>query len=170
MIQQILAIWSLVHLPFLKPAWTSESSQFTYWGGPIVKSISTAFVKNCFVLYYVRGIIHHDLTMINFINLGSYAKCLMSNVKLSLDTCIEQPYCFNTSYTPGAFLVQQGWSLLSPFMEKAYIPKSWCYEKALFLFFSLAHAHCHALQVGCQRPFMADKISFRGIWFFNWAW
>ena len=29
-IQQILAIWSLVLLPFLKPAWTSGSSQFTY--------------------------------------------------------------------------------------------------------------------------------------------
>ena len=30
MIQQMLAIWSLVPLPFLKPAWTSECSQFTY--------------------------------------------------------------------------------------------------------------------------------------------
>ena len=30
MIQQTLAIWSLVPLPFLKPAWTSGSSQFTY--------------------------------------------------------------------------------------------------------------------------------------------
>ena len=30
MIQQMLAIWSLVLLPFPKPAWTSESSQFTY--------------------------------------------------------------------------------------------------------------------------------------------
>ena len=30
MIQQILAIWSLVPLPFLKPAWTSGSSWFTY--------------------------------------------------------------------------------------------------------------------------------------------
>ena len=29
MIQQMLAIWSLVPLPFLKPAWTSGSSQFT---------------------------------------------------------------------------------------------------------------------------------------------
>ena len=27
----MLAIWSLVPLPFLKPAWTSESSQFTYF-------------------------------------------------------------------------------------------------------------------------------------------
>ena len=26
----MLAIWSLVPLPFLKPAWTSESSQLTY--------------------------------------------------------------------------------------------------------------------------------------------
>ena len=30
MIQQMLAIWSLVPLPFLKPAWTSGSSQFSY--------------------------------------------------------------------------------------------------------------------------------------------
>ena len=30
MIQPILAIWSLVPLPFLKPAWTSGSSRFTY--------------------------------------------------------------------------------------------------------------------------------------------
>ena len=29
-IQQMLAIWSLVPLPFLKPAWTSRSSWFTY--------------------------------------------------------------------------------------------------------------------------------------------
>ena len=37
MIQQMLAIWSLVPLPFLKPTWTSGSSRFTYcwslvWG------------------------------------------------------------------------------------------------------------------------------------------
>ena len=30
MIQHMLAIWSLVPLPFLKQAWTSGSSQFTY--------------------------------------------------------------------------------------------------------------------------------------------
>ena len=30
MIQQMLAIWSLVPLPFLKPAWTSVSSRFVY--------------------------------------------------------------------------------------------------------------------------------------------
>ena len=30
MIQQMLAIWSLVPLPFLKPAWASGSSRFTY--------------------------------------------------------------------------------------------------------------------------------------------
>ena len=30
MIQQMLAVWSLVPLPFLNPAWTSGSSGFTY--------------------------------------------------------------------------------------------------------------------------------------------
>ena len=31
MIQRMLAIWSLVPLPFLNPAWTSESSRFRYY-------------------------------------------------------------------------------------------------------------------------------------------
>ena len=31
MIQQMLAIWSLIPLPFLNPAWTSGSSWFTYY-------------------------------------------------------------------------------------------------------------------------------------------
>ena len=31
MIQQMLAIWSLVSLPFLNPSWTSGSSCFTCW-------------------------------------------------------------------------------------------------------------------------------------------
>ena len=31
MIQRMLAIWSLVPLPFLNPAWTSGSSRFIYW-------------------------------------------------------------------------------------------------------------------------------------------
>ena len=30
MIQQMLAIWSLIPLPFLNPGWTSGSSRFTY--------------------------------------------------------------------------------------------------------------------------------------------
>ena len=35
MIQRMLAIWSLVPLPFLKPAWTSGSSRLTYcWSLP----------------------------------------------------------------------------------------------------------------------------------------
>ena len=35
MIQQMLAIWLLVPLPFLNPAWTSGSSRFTYcWNLP----------------------------------------------------------------------------------------------------------------------------------------
>ena len=31
MIQQMLAVWSLVPLPFLNPAWTSGSPRFTYY-------------------------------------------------------------------------------------------------------------------------------------------
>ena len=47
MIQQMLAIWSLVPLPFLKPAWTSRSSWFTYCWSLAWRILSnTARVRN----------------------------------------------------------------------------------------------------------------------------
>ena len=46
MIQWILAIWSLVPLPFLKPAWTSGSSRFTYcWS--LASKVSKVQQKTC---------------------------------------------------------------------------------------------------------------------------
>ena len=40
MIQWMLAIWSLVPLPFLSPVWTSGSSQSMYYWSPIWKILS----------------------------------------------------------------------------------------------------------------------------------
>ena len=44
MIQRMLAIWSLVPLPFLKPAWTSETSRFRYCWSLAWRILSTTFV------------------------------------------------------------------------------------------------------------------------------
>ena len=41
MIQRMLAIWSLVHLPFLKPAWTSGSSRST----PVLENFKHYFTS-----------------------------------------------------------------------------------------------------------------------------
>jgi len=46
MIQQMLAIWSLVPLPFLKAAWTSGSSQFTYCWSLAWKILSDRVLMN----------------------------------------------------------------------------------------------------------------------------
>ena len=43
MIQWMLAIWSLVPLPFLKPPWTSGSSRFTY-----CRSLGWEIFEHCF--------------------------------------------------------------------------------------------------------------------------
>ena len=43
MIQQMLAIWSLVPLHFLNPVWTSGSSQFTYCWSLAWKNLDSAF-------------------------------------------------------------------------------------------------------------------------------
>ena len=44
MIQWMLAIWSLVLLPFLNPAYTPESSQFTYCWGLAWRILSITFL------------------------------------------------------------------------------------------------------------------------------
>ena len=60
MIQQMLAIWSLVPLPFLKPAWTSGSSQFAYCWSLGWRILSTYLLVwnecNCAVLWAFFGI------------------------------------------------------------------------------------------------------------------
>ena len=60
MIQQMLAIWSLVPLPFLKPAWTSGSSQFMYsWSlAWRILSITSMWDEcNCAVVWAFFGIV-----------------------------------------------------------------------------------------------------------------
>ena len=53
MIQQMLAIWSLVPLPFLNPACTSESSQFTYcW------SLAWRILSITLLAYEMSAIVH----------------------------------------------------------------------------------------------------------------
>ena len=60
MTQQMLAIWSLVPLPYLKPAWTSGSSRFTYcWS--LLENFEHYFTSvwdecNCVVLWAFSGI------------------------------------------------------------------------------------------------------------------
>ena len=59
MIQWILAIWSLLPMPFLKPAWTSGSSRFTYYWSLAwrILSITTMWDEcNCAVDWAFFGI------------------------------------------------------------------------------------------------------------------
>ena len=61
MIQRMLAIWSLVSLPFLNPAWTSGSSQFMYLLKPGLENFEHYFASvwdecNCAVVWTLFGI------------------------------------------------------------------------------------------------------------------
>ena len=59
MIQRMLAIWSLVPLPFLKPAWTSGSSWFMYYWSLAWRILSITNVWdecNCVVVSAFFGI------------------------------------------------------------------------------------------------------------------
>ena len=52
----MLAIWSLVLLPFLSPACISGSSQFTYYWSLAWRILSIASLWNCIVVWTVFGI------------------------------------------------------------------------------------------------------------------
>ena len=60
--QQMLAVWSLVPLPFVKPAWTSGSSWFTYCWSLARRILSITFLVcvwddcNCVVVWTFFGI------------------------------------------------------------------------------------------------------------------
>ena len=61
MIQRMLETWSLIPLPFLKPAWTSGSSQFTYCWGLAWRNFKHYFSSmwdecNCVVVWAFFGI------------------------------------------------------------------------------------------------------------------
>ena len=60
MIQQMLAIWSLVPLPFLKPAWTSGSSWFMYCWSLAWRILSITLLacemSNCAVVWAFFGV------------------------------------------------------------------------------------------------------------------
>ena len=60
MIQSMLAIWSLVPLSFLKQAWTSGNSQFTYGLKPGLENFEHSFTSmwdecNCAVVWAFYG-------------------------------------------------------------------------------------------------------------------
>ena len=66
MIQQMLAIWSLVPLPFLKPAWTPGSPWFTYCSKAGLENFEHYFTSvwdecNCAIVWAFFGIAFTEL-------------------------------------------------------------------------------------------------------------
>ena len=75
MVQWMLAIWSLVHLPFLKPAWTSGSSWFTYYWRPTWRILSIALL---IAFYYFTWILMLLKTIVTWIFLNGSLFSVMS--------------------------------------------------------------------------------------------
>ena len=78
MIQQMLAIWSLIPLPFLNSAWTSGSSRFTYCWSLSWRALSITAV-HC--LLYLKG---RPLWM-DFLEAHLHCKSLHSAIPHSLN-------------------------------------------------------------------------------------
>ena len=131
MIQWMLAIWSLVPLPFLKPAGTSGSSQFTY-SLPFTNTIFTVslavypefcplslFQGQCFVLDCVNTFL---------IWLSGLCKALLtiSSSPVNLGTCRQisyQCFCLKSLFWRKKICLGTVWWLRLHFpLQGAWIP------------------------------------------------
>ena len=75
MIQQMLAVWSLVPLPFLNSAWKYGSSQFTYCGSLAWRILSITLLA-CEMTAIVRQF-EHSLAL-SFLGIGTKTELFQS--------------------------------------------------------------------------------------------
>ena len=92
-IQQMLAIWSLVPLPFLNPAWTSGSSQFTYcwnlvWRIFHITLLATSKVELHFLVPLIRLPSHPSVSLASPLRLSpsSEASWFVNSFKLGFNS------------------------------------------------------------------------------------
>ena len=93
MIQHMLAIWSLVPLPFLNPAWTFESSQLTYCWSLAWRILS--------ITYYAMNRTAKTMSKIMFLN---YLKSLLKCMGLMVPEWVSSIKCIslNSKHLPSA--------------------------------------------------------------------
>ena len=74
MILQMLAIWSLVPLPFVNPSWTSGCSQFTYYW-----SLAWRILSIILLVYEMSAIVWYFEHSLAFLSLGLEWKLTFSS-------------------------------------------------------------------------------------------
>ena len=135
MIQWLLAIWSLVPLPFLNPAWTSGSSQFTYCWGMAWRILSITLLA-CEMSAIVRWF-EHSLPL-SFFGIG-----MKTDLFESCGHCWVFQICWHIECSTFAASSVRIWSSLTG------IPSP---PQALFVVMSKAHLTLHS-RISCTIAF-----------------
>ena len=111
MIQRMLAIWSLVPLPFLKPAWRSGSSPFTY--RYLYSSVFYSFCCNVSfslsifsTLVFLPGEFHGQRSLVSYRPWG-HKELNMTEWLHSLNGLVVFPTFFNLILN---FAIRSSWS------------------------------------------------------------
>ena len=130
MIQLMLAIWSLVPLPFLKPAWTSGSSWFTYcwslaWRILSMTLLATTQISRNYA--YITSLLslpplpttYPSMSSQN-IRLGSLCHTAASHQLSSLHMAAYTCWCYFL-HSPHSFL-----ALMCPYVHSLYLPLHSC--------------------------------------------
>ena len=121
MTQRMLTIWSLVPLPFLNPAWTSGSSQFTY-------SWSLAWrILSIMVLACEMSAIEHSLVL-PFFGVG-----METDLFQSCGHCWAFPICWHiecSTFTASSFRI---WNSSTGIPSPPLALFEWCFLRPTWL-------------------------------------
>ena len=146
MIQRMLAIWSLVPLPFLKPAWTSGSSWFMYYCSLVwrILSITLLACKMSAVVWYFE----HSLAL-PFFGIG-----MKTDIFQSCGLCWVFQICWHiewSTFTASSFRIwNSSTGIPSPLL-------------ALFLVM-LPKAHLTSLSMMSVSRWVITPLWLSGLW------
>ena len=161
MIQRMLAIWSLVPLPFLKPAWTSGSSQFTVLEGAHKNFKSYIKVVVFEAFYSTHSLMRKFLgtcptlwlsAIRDSLSMSLFLKVLLSKSEL----CFQGIFCPVTSPSISFFSLNVNVHLLSP--EDHSLKASIFPTEVGFRINYRTYANCHKyIQFRLQRSSMSES-------------
>ena len=153
MIQQMLAIWSLVPLPFLKPAWTPGSSWFTYCWSLAWKILSITLLA-CEMSAIVRSF-EHSLAL-PFFEIG-----MKTDLFQSCGYCWVFQICWHiecSTFTASSFRIWNNstgipsppLALIIVILPKAHLTShSWCLALSEWSHHLIGEGNVTPLQYSC---------------------
>ena len=121
----MLAIWSLVPLPFLKPAWTSGSSQFMY-----CRSLAWRILSITLLVFEMSAIVQ---LFEHFLALPFFGIEMKSDLFQSCGHCCVFQLCWHIEYSTFTASNFRIWNSSTGILSPPLALSQWCFPRPTWL-------------------------------------